>query len=177
MSITTKKGDKGMTSLLGGLRVRKDHIIVRTCAELDELCSFLGLTRSLMREKAIKGLLESIQKDLSVICSEIATQAKFLNRLKKRIDIIYIRKLEDKIRALEGRVKLKGCFSLLGNNPISSLLDVSRAITRRVEINTVTLKNKNLLKNHHILIYLNRLSDLLYLLSRAYEKGHLKVRL
>jgi cob(I)alamin adenosyltransferase len=64
---------------------------------------------------------------------------------------------------------LKSCFSLPGENPVSGLLDVARAITRKAEIHIVTLKNKNLLKNHCILVYLNRLSDLLYLLSRSFE--------
>lgn len=165
-SITTKTGDKGMTSLLGGGRVRKDHIIVRTCAQLDELCSFLGLAKSLMSERACKKLLESIQKDLYVICSEVACQKRFAAKLKKRIEKNHIKRLEDRICDLESRLKVKRCFTLPGENSVSALLDVARARCRSAEINIVTLKNKRLLNNNHILIYVNRLSDLLYLMSR-----------
>lgn len=161
-----------MTSLLGGRRVRKDHIIVRTCGQLDELCSFLGLAKSLMSEKGGKKLLESIQKDLYVICSEVACQKDFARKLKKRIGRSHIKRLEDKIYDLESRLKVKKCFSLPGENSASALLDVARAKCRSAEINIVTLKNKKFLHNSFIPIYLNRLSDLLYLLSRARGSAH-----
>jgi cob(I)alamin adenosyltransferase len=169
MGITTKTGDKGMTSLLGGARIRKDHITVKAFSELDELCSILGLAKSLIKKRVSRKLLESVQKDLSVVCCEVAARKISLKKLKKRIDSSHIKKLEDKIHDLESKIELKSCFSLPGENPVSGLLDVARAITRKAEIHIVTLKNKNLLKNHCILIYLNRLSDLLYLLSRSFE--------
>jgi len=176
MSITTKTGDKGLTSLCCGKRIRKDHILVQICGLLDELCSFLGLTKSLIKKRQTKKLLVSIQKDLFVIGAEIATSAKFLNRLKKRIDNNYVKRLEDNINNLERKIKLKGsCFLLPGENFISSAFDVGRTIARRAERQVVTLKHKNILKNPQILIYLNRLSDLLYLLARAYEKKHRKL--
>ncbi|MFH0826699.1 MAG: cob(I)yrinic acid a,c-diamide adenosyltransferase [Candidatus Omnitrophota bacterium] len=166
-SITTKTGDKGMTSLLGGRRVRKDHIIVRTCAQLDELCSFLGLAKSLLSEKACKKLLESIQKDLYVICSEVACQKNFARKLKRRIGRDHIKRLEDRICDLESRLKIKKCFTLPGENSVSALLDVARTECRSAEISIVILKNREFLHNGFIPIYVNRLSDLLYLLSRS----------
>jgi cob(I)alamin adenosyltransferase len=176
MSITTKKGDRGFTSLFWGERVKKDHIRVETYGTLDELCSFLGLAKSMIRNKNIKKLIEDIQKDLFVIGAEIATKPRFINRLKKRIDNGSVRLLEENIRDLERRIGFEGCcFLLPGENFISALFDVSRTIARRTERRTVTLKNKGILKNRYALIYLNRLSDLLYLLARAYEKRHKKV--
>jgi cob(I)alamin adenosyltransferase len=166
-SITTKSGDKGMTSLLGGARIRKDHIIVKTCAELDMLCSFLGLAKSLSEEGRCKKLLESLQKDLYTICAEVACEKRLAEKLKKRIDKTHIKKLEDRICNLESRFKIKKCFTLPGESSVSALLDVARAACRSAEINIVTLKNKKLLHNNHIPVYVNRLSDLLYLLSRA----------
>ena len=167
MPIATKTGDRGMTSLLGGRRIRKDHIIVRTCAQLDELCSFLGLVKSFIRQKKGRELLTSIQKDLYVICSEVACEKKVAGKLKKRIDKSHVRKLEDRIGDWEGRLKIKRCFAVAGEDAVSALLDVCRARCRSAEIHIVSLRNKKLLHNGFIPAYVNRLSDLLYLLSRA----------
>ncbi len=178
MSITTKKGDKGLTQLTCGQSVKKDDIRMDACGTLDELCSFLGLAKSLISNRNTKKLLELIQKDLFIIGAEIATQVKFINRLKNRIDNNYVKRLEDNINILERRLKLRErCFLLPGENFISAVLDVARTICRRAERRIVTLKNKKVLKNPRILIYLNRLSDLLYLLARAYEKKHRKLKL
>ncbi|MFH1458177.1 MAG: ATP:cob(I)alamin adenosyltransferase [Candidatus Omnitrophota bacterium] len=175
-SITTKTGDKGMTSLLGGGRIKKDHVIVRACAELDTLCSFLALARTLSKEVGCKKLLESIQKDVGLICSEIAASKRFAKKLKIRIGPDSVKRLEDKIGDLERKVKLKACFSLLNENLISNILDLSRTMARKAEIHLVTLKRKRLLINDYVLIYLNRLSDLLYLLSRSSDKFRRKVK-
>jgi len=176
MSITTKKGDKGLTQLCYGRKIRKDDIRVDACGTLDELCSFLGLAKSLIGNRGIKKLLESIQKALFVIGAEIATKPKFINKLKNRIDNNYVKRLEDNINGLERRLKLKErCFLLPGENFISGTLDVARTIARNAERKVVTLKNKKILKNPQIVIYLNRLSDLLYLLARACEKKHRRI--
>jgi len=171
VSITTKKGDKGLTQLCWGKKIRKDNICVDACGTLDELCSFLGLAKSLIKNRNTKKLLEGIQKDLFVIGAEIATQAKFLNRLEDKIDNNYVKRLEDNIRYLERELKLKECcFLLPGENFISGTFDVARTICRRSERRIAALKNPQ------ILIYLNRLSDLLYLLARAHEKHHHKLK-
>jgi ATP:cob(I)alamin adenosyltransferase len=178
VSITTKKGDKGLTQLACGRKVGKDDIRIDACGTLDELCSFLGLAKSLIKNRSTKKLLEDIQKDLFVLGAEIATQAKFLNRLKERIDNNYVKRLEDNIKHLERELKLKECcFLLPGENFISGTLDVARTIARRAERKIVTLKNKKILKNPQILIYLNRLSNLLYLLARVCEKKHHRLKL
>jgi len=178
MSITTKTGDKGMTSLFWGERLSKDHIRIDTCGTLDELCSFIGLAKSIIRNRATKEILETIQKDLFVIGAEIATQAKFINRLENRIDNSYVKRLEDNISDLERKLKLKECcFLLPGENFISAVFDVARTVARRAERMVVSLKNKNRLKNQYILVYLNRLSDLLYLLARSHEKTYNKLKL
>lgn len=178
MGITTKKGDKGLTQLCGGRKIRKDDIRVDACGTLDELCSFLGLAKSLIKNTNTKKLLESIQKDLFIICTEVATGLEFISKLKKRIDNNYVKRLEENINRLETKIKLKErCFLLPGENFISGVLDVARAIARNAERKIVTLKNKKILKNPRILIYLNRLSDLLYLLARAHEKRHRKLKL
>lgn len=171
MSITTKKGDKGFTFLCGGAKVTKDDIRIDICGGLDELNSFLGVSKVIVKTKDIKDLLEGIQRDLFVIGSEISTPLTATKRLKNTVKYKSIQKLQQHINALENKKVIKDkCFSLPGGSLASSILDVARTIARRLERRVVTLNRKKLLKNKNILVYLNRLSDLLYLLARKCTK-------
>ena len=176
VSIVTKRGDKGETFLCGLERVTKDDVRVEACGTLDELCSYLGMSKSIMKNVAGKKLIESIQKDLFVIGAQIATKPKLSNKLKRRMDESYVSKLEKAIGKIEHKRLFEGrCFHLPGENRLSALLDIARAVARRAERRIVTLDKKGLVKNRYIIIYLNRLSDLLYLLARCCEKKHRKV--
>ncbi len=171
MSIMTKKGDKGRTSLFLGGMVAKDNPRVELEGVLDELCSFMGMSKSLVRDKQIKSRLEELQKDLFVIGAEVATLTTHLSKLSRRIDEGDNERLEKLIEKIESKRRpSERCFVLPGENLVSSVLDVGRTIARRAERRAVTLTKKNILKNPFILIYLNRLSDLLYLLARKCEK-------
>ena len=167
MSIVTKKGDKGKTSLYKGKLVSKDNIRIETCGSIDELSCYLGLAKSMIKKKNIIVLLESIQKDLFILATEVATEVKNSEKFKKRIDNSFVDYLNKAILDLEEKkgLKIKG-FQLPGKSLISSVLDLSRVIARRVERRIVSLNRKKLLNNKYILVYLNRLSDLLYLLAR-----------
>ena len=170
MKITTKTGDKGKTSLYKGKRVSKDDIRIEICGTLDELSACLGLAKSLVKKnKNIKELIASIQKELFIIGSEIACQSKFIEQLQKRIGSDQVENIDKFIQKLEKKKenKLK-CFSLSGKNFISAVFDLARTTARRAERRVVTLQRKKVLKNDQIIIYLNRLSDLLYLLARKY---------
>ncbi|MFA5039139.1 MAG: cob(I)yrinic acid a,c-diamide adenosyltransferase [Candidatus Omnitrophota bacterium] len=169
MSIVTKKGDGGKTSLFFGGIVPKDHPRVELCGTLDELSSFLGISKSLIKDPGIKECLEAVQKDLLVIGAEVATAVKFVKILKKRIDEKNTKRLEDCICGLEAGRKRTFCFSVPGKTLVASCLDVARTIARRAERRAVSLAKRKLLKNREILAYLNRLSDLLYLLARKSE--------
>ena len=167
MSIVTKRGDKGKTSLYQGKPVSKDHIRIEACGILDELSSYLGLAKSMIKNKKIAGVIEAIQKDLFILGTELVTKAKSLKKLKKRIDNNFISRIQKIIFSLEKKKNLSiKCFQIPGVNSVSSILDISRAITRKLERRVVTLSRKKLIKNSSILIYLNRLSDLLFLLAR-----------
>ncbi|MCK4519596.1 MAG: cob(I)yrinic acid a,c-diamide adenosyltransferase [Candidatus Omnitrophica bacterium] len=169
MSIVTKKGDRGKTHLYQGPRVSKDHIRIESCGTLDELSSYLGLSKSMIKNKQIKKIIEKIQKDLFILCAEIATEAKSLNKLKERIDNSFVECLDGIIKGLEDKKSLRvRYFQVSGENPVSSTLDICRTIARRAERRVITLKRKKFLSNRHILIYLNRLSDFLYLLARKF---------
>jgi len=175
MSITTKKGDKGKTSLLGERSVDKDDLRIEICGCLDELSSFLGLSKSLIRSKKIKSVVDIIQKDLIMIAAEIISAKNYLPRLLKRINKDRVVFLDDEIYRFEKKKILKTrSFHLAGDNPISSSFDISRAFCRTLERKIVTFKKRKKLKNAYILVYLNRLSDLLYLLARSYDKKNSK---
>ncbi len=170
MGIVTKKGDKGKTSLYFGGMVSKDHPRVELCGALDELSSFLGVAKSLLKDKQSRAWIEAVQKDIVMIAAEVATLPAFLAKLKKRVQKKDAGRLECQIAVLESRSKKKNfCFSLPGSCLVSSCLDVARTIARRAERRTVSLLKKKQLKNKDVLIYLNRLSDLLYLLARKSE--------
>jgi len=170
LKITTKKGDKGKTSLYGGNKISKDHIRVEAFGTLDELMSFLGLAKSRAKRKKLRKFIEMIQQDLVLIGSELATEKKDLKRLKCRINEDHIKRIEKIIADLE---KKRGpgtnCFQISGSSFVSSLLDVSRTIARRLERRVVTLQRKKIEHSRSLAVYLNRLSDLLFLLAWSHK--------
>ena len=171
MSIVTKRGDGGKTSLYCGKRVDKDHIRVETCGVLDEASSFLGMAKNTSKDKNTRKIIHSVQKELMIIGTEVATSAAGSGKIRKRIGVGSICVLEKEIDSLEGKraVKIRS-FCIPGKGAASSALDVARAITRRAERRSVTLFRKGMVKNTSIITYLNRLSDLLYLLARFNER-------
>lgn len=168
MSIVTKKGDKGVTSLRMGGRVWKDDPRIELCGTLDELCSFLGLVKAQSKNKKTKKMIEHIQKNLLAACSGVSAKPK----LKKGIDVDSIVWLEENIRGLEsgGSLRVRG-FCIPGDNFISGAMHVARTIARRAERHAVTLKRKKMLADRNLLVYLNRLSDFLFLLAKECGKG------
>jgi len=171
MSIVTRTGDNGTTSLYGGERVSKDDIRIEACGALDEVSSFLGMAKSLLRDKKTKSVINCIQKELIVLCSEVASMPTASKKLKNRINGSSISALEKEIDCLEKKRNTRiRSFCLQGADHVSSTLDVARAITRRAERRCVAMSKKKMLKNRDIIVYLNRLSDLLYLLARSNEK-------
>ncbi|MDD5495858.1 MAG: cob(I)yrinic acid a,c-diamide adenosyltransferase [Candidatus Omnitrophica bacterium] len=168
MSIVTKAGDKGMTSLCFGRRIYKDDPRIDICGNLDELCSYIGLSKSIIKDKKAGRLLQSIQEEIFVIGAEVARGKKST----RKISPAHVRNIEKYIDELERKKVLKKrCFYLPGQDFTAAVLDVARTVARRVERSAVALKRKKMLRNALILVYLNRLSDLLYLMARCYEKN------
>ncbi len=170
MSITTKKGDGGKTSLYPRGVVAKDHPRIELVGALDELNSFLGMARCLIKERAVSNAIKAVQEELFFLGAEAVTSIACLKKLKKRIGAQEIKRLESCIGRLEEKSPLKKlCFSVPGKTLVSSSLDAARTIARRAERRAVTLMRKGSLKNPSFLVYLNRLSDFLYLLARSCE--------
>lgn len=171
MSIVTRTGDSGRTSLYCGKRVAKDDPRVELCGALDEASSFLGMAKSLIKDKKISALISHVQKDIIALNSQVATTGPAGNKLKKKIGPESVCFIEEQIDCLENRCNVRSrYFCLQGANTVSGALDVARAVVRRAERRCVTMTKKKMLDNRDIIVYLNRLSDLLYLLARFNDK-------
>jgi len=170
MSIVTAKGDTGKTFLYNGRKVSKDHMLIEACGELDEASSYLGAAKSIVKRKKVKQVIEAIQKDLLLAGSEVSCGMSQEVKLKAVIGISQIRNIEKLIKELENKnVLSEKKFCLSGKNFPSSMLDIARSVIRRVERKIVALIRKRKINNSNIIIYLNRLSDFIYLLARLEE--------
>ncbi len=163
--ISTKKGDDGKTYTIEGERVFKDDPRIEFYGELDELISFLGFAKHEICEEEGK-ILEDIQKDLFRIFGN------FSGSKVKKLGKEHVDKITRLVELYEKRVNVSD-FVLPGTTRSSALLDVSRAITRRVERRFVTLFRERKV-DEVVLAYLNRLSDLLFVMARYLEKGKFK---
>jgi cob(I)alamin adenosyltransferase len=170
MSIATKRGDKGKTDLYLARRIWKDHPRVEAFGDLDELCAHLGLARSLLKEEETSKIIERIQRELFILGAEVAVTPGQIRKLKRRIDTSYVERLDQELTRFEKDAHFEACcFYLPGESTLAASLDIARTVARRVERRMVTLAKKGMIRNPHILAYLNRLSDLLFVLSRYYE--------
>ena len=165
-SIVTRKGDKGYTYVYSGDKLSKDDLRLEVTGTMDELSSFLGMAKSLIKNKDGKDILDKVQKDLFILGSQVSGVGS--KKLKREITSKNIRYLENEIEKLEKRFPFKK-FVLAGDNLVSSTLHIARTVARRLERRVVALGNKEKYRNKNILVYLNRLSDLLFLLACQYS--------
>ena len=173
MKIYTKTGDAGETALFGGRRVPKDDPRVAAYGDVDELNAALGLARALPPEEFGRPLLERIQRELFTIGAELASPdpAKVLRVLPRGpIAMSDVAALEQAIDEHEARLEPLGSFILPGGAPKSAALHVARTVCRRAERGVVALARGTTL-NPALLPYLNRLSDLLFVLARAADRA------
>jgi cob(I)alamin adenosyltransferase len=169
-SIVTRTGDSGETGLLYGGRVKKDDPRTEAYGTIDEAISALGLARALVSDRPAKAILLRLQEELFTVGAELATDVEEYATLEKHFKVITVEhtaQLEKEIDALEGRVSLPPAFVVPGESASSAALDVARAAVRRAERRIVALKNSGMLHNPEVLRYVNRLSDLLFMLARA----------
>lgn len=161
-SIVTGKGDNGYTYVLSGKKLRKDDINLEVVGTIDELSSFIGLAKSLVKKKNTKRILDKIQRDLLVLGSQICKESP--QKQKKKINREHIRYLESKIEKLEEHLSFDN-FVLTGDDLPSSSLHILHTVTRRLERRVVTLISQTGFEDKNVLVYLNRLSDLFFLLA------------
>jgi cob(I)alamin adenosyltransferase len=166
VKIYTKTGDLGETSLLGGARVPKDHLRVVAYGDVDETNAALGAVRALA-ENTLERLLFSIQKDLFAIGAQLAdpTHKVAAKRKKAAVAAAHVRRLERAIDAREAKLPPLRSFVMPGGAPAAALLHQARTVCRRAERSVVTLTRETDV-DPRIIVYLNRLSDLLFVLAR-----------
>ncbi|HYG21470.1 MAG TPA: cob(I)yrinic acid a,c-diamide adenosyltransferase [Verrucomicrobiae bacterium] len=172
MSIVTKTGDQGTTALMYGRRVPKTHPRVEAYGAVDELNAALGLARASTTQDFLRDNLVSIQKELVTLMGELATATEDLDRYAKegypQVTYEMIMRLEETVKAIEAqKVSFKG-WATPGANVSAATLDVARTVCRRAERHVCGLPAGDV-KNPHIVIYLNRLADLLWLFARWAE--------
>jgi cob(I)alamin adenosyltransferase len=178
MKIYTKTGDKGLTSLIGGKRIPKSDTRIITYGSVDELNSYIGLSLSLLSKydnpsssasfSDIIVTLNRIQNELFVIGSDLADpDLSKSSSLRVQSNMITI--LENDIDKYEKELSPITYFILPGGSVESSNLHIARSIARRAETNVAKLFSENMI-NNLVLVYLNRLSDLLFVLSRTINK-------
>jgi cob(I)alamin adenosyltransferase len=166
VKIYTKTGDLGETSLLGGARVPKDHLRVAAYGDVDETNAALGAVRALALPP-LETLLLAIQKDLFAIGAQLAdpTHKVASKRAKAAVTAAHVRRLEKAIDAREAKLPPLRCFVLPGGAPAAAFLHQARTVCRRAERSVVTLAREADV-DPRIIVYLNRLSDLLFVLAR-----------
>jgi cob(I)alamin adenosyltransferase len=168
MKIYTRTGDKGDTGLFGGTRVQKSDPRVMAYGDVDELNACLGVARAQQEiDPDVQEMLEHIQKDLFAIGAQLADPAEKISErvVKAAVGDGDVERLEHWIDGLEARLPPLRRFILPGGSGAGSLLHFARTICRRAERAIVALGAGKV--DPHLVIYINRLSDLLFVLARA----------
>ncbi len=173
MSIATKTGDNGSTGLMYNRRVSKCHPRVEAYGSVDELNTALGLAKASSLESYLREFLEATQHELVILMGELATLPEDLARYQKdgfkRVEASLTGRLDLAVKDLESRqISFKG-WATPGATLSSATLDVARTACRRAERRSSVLLEAGQLENQEILVYLNRLSDVLWLLARWVE--------
>jgi cob(I)alamin adenosyltransferase len=165
MKIYTTTGDQGETSLFGGRRVPKDALRIEAYGTVDELNSALGIARATRPAQEIDEILGQLQNDLFVLGADLATPVDKQNGLIERIQSEHITAVEHFIDAVESRLQPLASFILPGGSPLAAQLHLARTICRRAERLVVKLSREEHVESSCI-IFLNRVSDLLFVLAR-----------
>ena len=183
MSIVTKTGDTGSTSLFGGVRVRKSDLSVEAYGTVDELSSFLGLLHAKLSLQKEKDSLTGIQKDLHQIMASLANFPKTnFKLLDKQVKIF-----EGEIEKLEKKLPRLTSFILPQGGEIAALFHIARTVCRRAERSVVRYFHEKLQvtsppagragHKSQVISYLNRLSDLLFMMARKYSQKEERINI
>lgn len=167
--VTTRSGDSGYTGLLGKERVPKWDLRPETFGTLDEATSALGLARAHSRHEAIKEMILELQRELYLLMAELATGPDEYERSPFKITAAQVSALEQRSLELKADVQIGQQFIIPGETVTGATLDLARTIVRRGERHAARLLHEGTISNTEVLRYLNRLSDLLFILARYEE--------
>ena len=167
MKIYTKTGDDGNTGLQGNYRISKSHPRIIAYGTVDEANAALGIVLANSLDEDIVKILTEIQNDLFVVGADLSNLN--LNDAKNRVSLVMIEKLEQNIDKFELELPSLTNFILPGGDPSAAQLHYVRTIVRRAETQTVQLSEKDEI-NSNCIKYLNRLSDLFFVMGRLLNK-------
>lgn len=169
--IYTKAGDDGTTGLLYGGRVSKADPATEAYGTTDEAVAVLGLARALTSDADLADRLLDLQRELFVVGADLATNPAERGRLEPGVSLVTdtsVEALEAWIDDLVRAHPLPNAFVVPGANPVSAALDVARSVVRRAERRVVEMRDAGAEVNDAVVRYLNRLSDLLFVLARVH---------
>src|SRR5258708_27628398 len=169
MSIATKRGDGGETSLAGAVRVVRAEVGVEADGTVGEVNGFMGLARVMNDDPEVKDLVKALQRELFKVGSALAT-APNGRKPEPPITSEMVDALTAHVHRIEATDGILADWSLPGEHPASAAFDVARTVCRRAERQVVRLIESGEPVNPQVLAYLNRLSDLLWLLGRLVQK-------
>ncbi|HET9680419.1 MAG TPA: cob(I)yrinic acid a,c-diamide adenosyltransferase [Candidatus Limnocylindrales bacterium] len=180
-AVATTRGDDGTTGLLfGGPRIAKDDPRAEAYGTLDEAVAALGVARAATPEVLVvatgdlAGLLLRLQRELFVVGAELATTPEARDRLedgRTRVSAAMVADLDELLLRLESSITMPSEFVVPGETASSAAIEVARTIVRRAERRAVGLRRAGHVPGEHLLPYLNRLADLLWVLARAAEQA------
>ena len=164
--VFTKEGDGGMTSLIGGVRVRKTNSRIEAYGTVDELSSQLGLLAATMNDADDKEMIFDIQRNLFTVCSYLATDKSQTELSPYSIlNPAEVEKLEREIDTINSSIPVLNDFILPGGSKVAAQTHVCRAVCRRAERRIFFLAETTTVAPE-VLQYMNRLSDYLFVLAR-----------
>jgi len=167
--IYTKTGDHGSTSLLSGVRVSKSNAYIVANGAVDELNAWIGLLRDSTSDYEDQQMLLKIQGELMILGTQLASAQKPLPKYITPLGKEHIQHIESEIDRITETLHPLRNFILPGGHPLVSYAHIGRCVCRRAEQHLVEL-NRQQAVDEHILAYINRLSDYLFMLSRKFSK-------
>ena len=167
--IYTKTGDDGTTGLLYGGRISKSDLATDAYGTTDEAVAVLGLARALCEDDTMRVDLLTLQRELFVVGADLATNPRERAKLEPEVSLVterMVQRLERRIDDLVTARPLPEVFVVPGANPASAAIDIARSVVRRAERAVVAMEQAQRAVNPEVRRYLNRLSDLLFVLAR-----------
>jgi cob(I)alamin adenosyltransferase len=169
--VTTETGDEGYTDLLGSVRVPKYHRRPEAYGTVDEATSLMGLARAFAGPGQLNELISGLQKDLYTLMAELATTPENYAKVDFKIRGEDVARLDNLGEELKARTEIGREFVIPGGSVVGAALDVGRTVVRRAERQIARLYHEGDVTNPEVLRYLNRLSDVLFILARAEDAG------
>ena len=174
LKVYTKQGDKGETGLLYGGRISKSDLRTEAYGTSDEAVSALGLARALSAEPEVRRIVKRVQRELFTVGAELATDRAEYSKLQTHFSVVtpaMTAELEADIDALAAQIELPRSFIIPGASQASGALDLARSILRRAERRAVEMNTQGMIVNNELLRYLNRASDLVFMLARYEDRA------